>query len=406
MKIVIASSGQPSTNPRMVREADALANSGHDVLVIYAHWSSWASPFDQQMLKAKKWKAIVAGGSPSHSPVKYFLSRICHKLNSFLARNLSMKYFSKLAISRSSTSLIRKVKQQKADLYIAHNLGALPAIVIAAKYHHKPCGFDAEDLHRYEVSNDNREYDVQLKTYIEQKYIPQLKYMTTSSPQINAMYKLLFPDSSPVCLLNVTDKQQQTSIMSIHPGDPIRLFWCSQTIGLKRGIEDVIGALRLISTYKFELHLMGSQQHGETRTYFTSLMNAAHPIFFHGPVAPEHLVVHAAQFDIGLALEPGFSINNDLALSNKVFTYIQAGLAVIASNTTAQQSFMASNPEIGHCYEIGVISNLSAILCSYAENRTLLDKARKASFNLGQHSLNWEEEKLKFLKIIHTLPCP
>ncbi|EDM37133.1 hypothetical protein PBAL39_05023 [Pedobacter sp. BAL39] len=406
MKIVIASSGQPSTNPRMVREADALANSGHDVLVIYAHWTFWATPFDQQMLKAKKWKAIIAGGSPSHSPLTYFISRLCHKLSSFLARNVSMRYFSKLAISRSSKSLICKVKQQQADVYIAHNLGALPAIVIAAKHHHKPCGFDAEDLHRYEVSNDNQDYDVQLKTHIEQKYIPELQYLTTSSPQINAAYQSLFPASSPVCLLNVTDKPGQTSVRNIHPDDPIRLFWCSQTIGLKRGIEDVIGALRLISTHTFELHLMGSQQHGETKTYFTNLMNAAHPIFFHGPVTPELLVAHAARFDIGLALEPGFSINNDLALSNKIFTYIQAGLAVVASNTTAQQAFMASNPEIGHCYEIGGTSTLAAILCSYAENRGLLDKTRKASCRLGQDHLNWETEKLKFLKIIDTLPCP
>src|SRR6202042_3813339 len=99
--------------------------------------------------------------------------------------------------------LIREARRHKADLYICHNLGALPATVNAAKVNNKPCGFDAEDLHRYEESDNDDDSGVILKTYIESKYIPQVSYLTASSPGINDAYRQLYKDKTPVTLLNV-----------------------------------------------------------------------------------------------------------------------------------------------------------------------------------------------------------
>jgi hypothetical protein len=49
----------------------------------------------------------------------------------------------------------------------------------------------------------------------------------------------------------------------------------------------------------------------------------------------------SAQADIGLALEPGTTPNNDIAISNKLYTYILAGNAVVASNTSGQSMAVA-----------------------------------------------------------------
>ena len=44
-------------------------------------------------------------------------------------------------------------------------------------------------------------------------------------------------------------------------------------------------------------------------------------------------------FDIGLSLETGAIPNTRVLLSNKVFTYLLAGLATIYSDTPAQRAF-------------------------------------------------------------------
>jgi len=38
-KIVIVTTGQLSTNPRMLKEVDALLGQGHQVKVLYSYWA-------------------------------------------------------------------------------------------------------------------------------------------------------------------------------------------------------------------------------------------------------------------------------------------------------------------------------------------------------------------------------
>lgn len=407
MKIILVTSGQPSLNPRLVKEADALSFAGFEVTVLYTYWNDWGTKFDGPLLKSRKWKAIRVGGDPEQKPLVYLFSRIMHKLAIAGAKKLRLRFFAEFAISRNSYWLMKAASAHDADLYIAHNPGALPAVVKAAKRYGKSCGFDAEDYHRNEVSNNPLNFDVLLKSCIEDKYIPQTDYLTVSSPQIGEAYQKLFPAKQPVTILNVFNITPGISIRNAEPDSPLKLFWFSQTIGTNRGIEDVLKVLHTIKDRKFELHLMGKLSLNSPKEYFETMAgHMPHPLYFHDPVAPDELTAFSSQFDIGLALEPAFSVNNDLALSNKIFTYMQAGLAIIASSTTAQQALLKKYPEIGKLYKTGNIHSLSAILLHYSENTNELDQAQRASKDLAQTSLNWETEQLKFLKLIHSFIEP
>lgn len=401
MQILLITSGQPSLNPRLVKEADTLSSAGHNVTVLYAYWNEWGTKFDCALLKSRKWTAVRIGGAPKQNKLSYFLSRLIHKLATIGAKKLSIPIFAEAAIARSSFMLSIAAKKYQADLYIAHNPGALPAAVKAARHHQKPCGFDAEDFHRNEVSNDPNNFDVKLKTHIEQKYLPKTNYLTASSPQITAAYQALFPSKDIVTLLNVFNPVSDVTIAKTDPILPIKLFWFSQTIGPQRGIETLIEALNSLAAESVELHLLGNFQHGGSRAYFEKLtIPNLYKLYFHPPISADELITFSTQFDIGLALEPSFSINNDLALSNKIFTYLQAGLAVIASNTTAQCDLLTKHPEFGSLYESNNAQSLSKALLHYSENRGRLDNARKASLTLAHSKLNWEIEQIKFLKIV------
>lgn len=396
-KIVLITSGQPSLNPRLVKEADTLADAGYEVTVLYAYWNDWGTTFDNEQLPQKKWKSIRVGGDPGKQPLTYFFSRILYKITKTVYKKARLKFLAEPAATRSTYFLIEEAKKHKADLYIGHNLGALPATVIAAKKHKAKCGFDAEDFHRQEVNDDATSLHYQLTKYIEDKYLRHTDYITASSPQIAAAYQQLYPGKEVTTILNVFPK---SDIKYITLQKPIKVVWFSQTIGKNRGIETILKALQLLNNTPFELHLIGNVT-DDIKKEFTSLaQNASNGLFFHLPVAPNKLVDFISRFDIGMASEPGFSVNNNLALSNKIFTYLQAGLAIVASDTVAQQQFMNENPGIGNVYKKDDADSLTNILSSYQSDRNKLINARKASLQLGNEKYNWENERKFFLSLI------
>jgi hypothetical protein len=401
-KIVMITSSQPALNPRLVKEADALTEAGHEVTVIYAYWNQWGHQFSKGLLAGKSWTALCAGGDPEADPMIYWCSKITFKLSRLLMRLTGQTWLAEWAIGRPGLFLTRMAARQAADLYIGHNLAALPATVIAAGKQQRPCGFDAEDLHRYEMSADPTDPDVLLKSFIENKYIPQLQYLTVSSPLIGAAYQELFPVPVPRVVRNVFPKSNVQPRPLIRPAAPLRLFWFSQTLGSQRGLQDIAGALSQLPVKNFEWHLLCDQP-VYTQPFKNELLASGINIRFYDPIPADQVVAFAAQFDIGMATEPGFSINNDLALSNKLFTYLQAGLFIVATATAAQQAFMAQYPDVGRIYQPGNIPALAALLDALESDRTAVDAGQRAALALAHTAMNWETEKHVFLATVNQV---
>lgn len=402
---MLITSGQPALNPRLVKEADALAKADYQVTVIYQYLNNWGTETDLQILSAKPWKAIRVGGSPQKNKFLYWLTRLQHKAAQVLVKQFGFKFkLAEKAAGRCTFLLLKEALRQQADLYIAHNLAALPVAVLAAKINKVKCGFDAEDFHRNETSDDLNNDDVKLKTFLEQKYITQTNYLTTSSLPITKLYQKVFPAKKIVTLLNVFPIVKEVQLPITKTAQTLKLFWFSQTIGLNRGLQDALSALKILENDAIELHLLGfliDKTSIEFNKLIANLQFEKKPeIFFHKQINPDQLPIFATQFDVGLALEPGFSINNNAALSNKIFTYLQSGLAIAASDTTAQKQFIEENPDLGFCYEKGNVQQLAAILKRFLVEPDLLQKMKLAAFQAARIRLNWETESVKFLKVV------
>ncbi|MDB5150603.1 MAG: hypothetical protein JWQ57_4623 [Mucilaginibacter sp.] len=384
-----------------MKEADALTNAGYDVTVLYAYWNDWGTNLDRELLKTRKWKALCVGGDPAHKPLTFFFSRLIHKTAEFITKKVGLiNNYPELAIARSSYFLIREAKKYRADLYIGHNLGALPAIVKAARKYHAKSGFDAEDFHRQEIDDDVNSYHHKTTKYLEDKYLGQANYITASSPQIAEAYQQLYPGIKLATILNVFPGDNHIKQHIINNVGPIRLFWFSQTVGISRGLNAIAKALKSLNEQDFELHLLGHIADENKPEFIDNELLGIKNVFFHKPLPQDELTSFAAQFDIGLALEPGFCMNNDIALSNKIFTYLQAGLTIIASDTTAQKWFLDENPQVGDLYQKNDAQSLTAILFGYYLNKKKLFDTCEASLKLGLEKLNWENESKKFLKLV------
>ena len=397
---MLLSVGQPSTNPRLVKEANSLIKAGFDVYVIYTYWTEWAWKADKELFKEVKWTPILAGGSPFEDTTTYFFTRLRVKLFGFIVRKITLRYgIAEIAKGRTYPNLLAKAKSIKADLYIAHVQAALPAAVNAAKKNNAKCGFDAEDFHRNEVTDEVNDLDYKVSRFIDDKYLSQVNYLSTSSPYISRAYRDLYKDMLPVTILNVFPVDERVPEPQVTAGAAIKLFWFSQTVSAVRGVSDCINALRTINNPAIELHLLGYAD-AETKQQLNTLAGGSFTLVFHSPIAPNEIPAFAAAFDIGLAMEDRIPFNRDICLTNKIFTYMQAGLAVIASDTTAQKGLMGDHPETGKVYENRNVQSLAQAISYYADNRDELYAAKKASYDTARGQLNWEKESEKFLALV------
>lgn len=403
-RICLLAPGQPSVDPRLVKEADALHEVGHEVQVLCSHMIPWADATDRALLQTRPWRCTYVGGDFKGRSAEYWQSRLRHGLASRLrlAWPLSDR-LRRYAVCRVLPELAGAAKRARADLYIAHYTGALVAAADAARANGALFGFDAEDFETgsYALTAGPSPMD-RLVEGFERRYLPRSAYMTAASPGIAEAYKAKYGIPLPTTILNVFPLTERPRELRAVPLDgPLRLYWFSQTIGLGRGLEDVIQAMGQLKGCKIELHLRGRWASGHDKLLFElAASSGVRPgqILVHEPGVPDQMARMAAEYDVGLALEQPVSQNRQICLTNKIFTYLLAGNAVVVTATRGQQLIMETIGDAGFSYEPGDVNALVRGLRLWYENRNILQQVRQKSWDWGTRRFNWDLEKKKLVQ--------
>lgn len=401
-KIVLITTGQPAGNPRIVKEADALKGAGYDVTVIYCFFIRWSSEKDKVLLKNVSWKYKLVGGSPDKHKWLFLFTRIRCRLSSILLPYLKHRFLLAERIqARAFDELLSATKKIKADWYIGHNLGALPVAVKAATFHGAKAGFDFEDHYRGECDPDEKKAFKRI-VFLENKYMSSLHYFSAASEMIATATKKNHPHftGSAITLLNCFPLKQQPALREKAPEDQtLNLFWFSQTIGLNRGLETLISALQILKDPSIHLTLAGRCNEDMSNYINVHAGKLFTNIHFAGIIQPEHLPEFASQFDIGLAIELDTPVNRDICLTNKVFTYLLAGNAVILSATSMQLAFN-SEYSVGESFAIDDHAALAEKIKGYHNNQKL-NEQKKQNYELASTILNWENESRGLLAVLN-----
>ena len=412
MKVCLLTTMQPSLNPRLVKEADTLTAAGMDVTVVYAYMMDWASRADADLFQSRSWKAVQAGGNPRDRRLSFHYTRLRYRagreiLGLVPGRLAPVNW----ALSRITCELIKAAKQIPADLYIAHNLGALPAAIAGARKHGARAGFDAEDFHSDMVLAADRMPVDALAAEVEAACLPECAYVTAASPAMAQAYARKYRIDRPTPILNVFPLEDRPhQFRPTNPSGPLRLYWFSQTIGKDRGLEDAIRAMGILGTPDVELYLQGQWAAGYRKEIETLAAAAGldRRQIVHLPLeAPSEVVRRASAYDVGLALEQAKSQNRDVTITNKLFTYILAGNAVAATITAGQKPVIDRIGAAGTCYAPGDAEGLARCLDPWLRDRSALDSSRRLSWEWGTRVYNWGVDKSKFLDVIqHALARP
>ncbi len=186
-----------------------------------------------------------------------------------------------------------------------------------------------------------------------------------------------------------------------HPHLP-SLHWFSQTIGPGRGLEMLFQALPLLSI-PVEIHLRGNCP-AHYRQWLDSLIPEEwrDRVFIHPTVPNAELISRIAEHDVGLALESSSIPSRNLTITNKLFQYLQAGLAIVATNTAGQREVFSKFPGIGQLISEKDPEALAYALKELLGNPAVLATAKAASLEAAQTQYCWEKQSDVLLAIVQT----
>jgi len=405
--VCLVTPGQPSTNPRLVKEADALAGAGYDVQVVACKYQEWADEADAAF-SDRDWTVHWLHYGPLASRPRDLWQRIRRRASEELVGiGGPQSGLTERAFHYAIPELTRLVRTIPADLYIAHNLAALPAADRAAQVHNATLGFDAEDFHRGELPDTpENALDREITADLEERYMPDCDYMTAASDGIADAYADTLGVEKPTTILNVfpwSEREHEVSEAALDgevPDDRRSLYWFSQTIGPDRGLEDALRALpRLPDDVMLSLRGGWSPGYEDTFREEAQRLGVADRVRHLDLVPPNELIPRTAQHDMGLALEqPSASTNRTICLTNKLFTYLVAGIPFVATDTPGQRPVVENLQEVARLYAPGADDSLAERVSDLLAATGLKEKALRAA----RERYCWEVEKQTFLDVVQS----
>jgi glycosyltransferase involved in cell wall biosynthesis len=396
--------GQLSTNPRLLKEALWFNEKGYEVHVLYCFWSKWGYSADKNIIAnfpSIIWKEI--GGNPFTNKIVYFFTRFRFKIFRILgSRFPSSLFWAERSVCRCFNELYKSGSAINASLYIAHNLGALPVVGKIATILKKAFVFDAEDFHRGQYKTGLLVFSQ--SSLIENYWMPKAALVTAASPFIAAKYKELLGIDSLV--INNVFSIKNAPVIRPNSTPIVKLFWFSQTVGKGRGLEDILTALRRFPFESFSITILGDLSN-EMENYLRGQILENNEIqvdlSFLNPVEPDKVFELASTFDIGLAIEPVINENSDLIFTNKLFTYMLSGNAILFTSTTAQEYFFNQHSNIGWIYPSGDIDRLELVLEQIRHNPLELRSLKQNAQELATRLYNWEIEQNKLMDHLNLI---
>jgi glycosyltransferase involved in cell wall biosynthesis len=400
--VCIVTTGHIGSNPRVVKEAGALHDAGHEVTVIAPRVLDLVEPLDQAVMRRAPWRLDRIDLRPA-------LRRRLRRAVQLSARRayaaLGLAWCADPGLSTTASLLRRAAIATSADLYVAHYPAALPAAAAAARMHGARYAYDAEDFHLGDWP-DAPAYKIErrLVRAVESRYLPGCAYVTAASPGIADAYADTYGIERPHVVLNTFPLAHAapapTPRGSTQPGPA--LYWFSQIIGPERGLECAVHAIGRAAT-RPHLYLRGTPAAGFAARLLqlAQEVGAAGRLHLLPPDQPDRMVELAAAYDAGLCSETGHTAGRRLCLTNKLFTFLLAGIPALLSDTPAQSRFAAEVGLSDLLYPSENPAALARLIDRLLGNPDRLAAARVQAWRLGQERYNWERERPTLLVCVH-----
>lgn len=166
-----------------------------------------------------------------------------------------------------------------------------------------------------------------------------------------------------------------------------------------RGCETLLRALVLLPGAHL-LYLGAEGPYAERLRALAGQGGVAARTHLLGPVPPEALLSHTAQADVGVSLLEDSCENHRLALPNKLFEYVAAGLPVVVADLPEAAKLVREHG-IGWCADPSDPGSVAAALRTALARQD--DEGLRQRLARAGSELSWERERLLLLAVYEEL---
>jgi glycosyltransferase involved in cell wall biosynthesis len=408
-KILILTASHLCRNPRVVKEANTLGAAGYDVTVMSVSVQERFERIDLELMRGQPFQRQVIdyAAKDISAQTMDFVQRSATWSARLLCRTLKIELAQSLG---PASALLRFARSHPADLTIAHT--EIP--IWAAQYlirDGRRVAVDVEDWYSQDLLfADRQNRPLRLLRDAEDFVLNHAAYASATSDSMADALAESYRCPLPITVRNTFPLQTQSRMDRPASDGPPGFIWFSQTIGPGRGLELFFSAW-IQTKNRSRIHLLGDVRPGY-RAHLLSRVPAERraDIGFIPLVTPDELPLKLAEFDIGLALEPHWPRNRDITITNKIFQYMNAGLAVVATDTAGQIEVMRAAPACGLLIEAHETTRLTARLDELIGNRERLRACQAAARAAAITQFSWEHDAPRLLaavaRAISTPPAP
>ncbi len=302
-------------------------------------------------------------------------------------------------LQRRNRQAFDRLRSLHADLVLANEWDALPLAWCLAMRWNVPL---LVDLHEYAPLEWEEQWRWRLFTapmirFFLQRYATQAAATMTVAPEIARRYHEEF-GFLPVTVLNAPDYVAPED----HTVDPqmVRLIHHGGAIPARR-LELMIETIRHCDRrYHLSFMLVGNEGYVRDLQAYASRV-APGRVTFLEPVTPDQIVNRIASFDIGFYLLEPTNYNNSVALPNKLFDFVHAGLAVCVGPSPGMAAFV-------HEWQCGVVApSFDPVAVAATLNRLSVEEMtsmRRAARAVAAQ-INATTEMAKVVELCNRLLC-
>jgi glycosyltransferase involved in cell wall biosynthesis len=303
-------------------------------------------------------------------------------------------HVSNTALSTNLVGLEAKLVASNPDIIMAHNIDTLLPAYWAAQRCRAVLMFDSMEFHS-DMGDEQDQLQMKLIKSIEQQCLPACHLVTTSSHRVAEALTDAYGVSELLPLYNTPQIEER---LAATKAGEFTLYWRNSTIGLgQRGLEEGMRALALLPE-PITLHLQGrpAMDGGESILRLARELGIQERLVIHPPYRAEFAIQEASRFHVGLCMERTGIRNHELTVSNKMFDYHMAGLAVVASDLPALRDVIDTS-QAGLTYRPGDPESLAEQILRLHQDSALYQQlsTNARRFALQQGNLNVDMDRFR-----------
>ncbi len=415
-----------ATNPRLFKEVKSVIDLNYGYSIIQFRLGNWSDSKSDELCRSLRGaqSEIIGIEAKAKNRLNWIkwgtLERIAQKCWPLFQKNILV---SSLASNRRSLQILKQAYKlkEKPDLICAHNLAALyPAWKLSKKWN-IPFFFDIEDYHPGEYIGREAKNEKSRREFLMKKLLPDAIAITSASPLIGEYtLKLIGSHSNHQVILNSFPKSEfkEPSNQQINKlTNQLKLVWFSQKISFGRGLEQLFEALTVLYKTKYlsngqpiNLTIIGDMDSDFNQQVIQPFIKTLKPydqstfqpinLTIIPPLSQLNLHKELANHNVGLALEfNNTDLNRQICLTNKIMTYAQAGIFILATNTLAQENFIRKYPQIGMVCGQSAEQIKEGILKCISTYNSFTDLGEETKEI--RDGLSWENENKKLVDVWH-----